>query len=217
MAARTTTKIMIIRHAEKPPSSDDDATPARKILEGPPFGVDLDGNNSNESLIVRGWQRRRGSRRTLRPANGPPPNPNLATPQFLFASDSKSQRPLETIAPLGEKLGLTPTVSKKGEYKAIADAAMSCGGIALISWQHQDIPEMANHILGNKTTAPAEVARRSFRRGLGVRPRSRVEDVFVHAGAAMPAGRRLGPADRGRLKSHGRDEPPDRKRKSRSD
>ena len=79
---------------------------------------------------------------------------SLATPQFLFASDSKSQRPLETIAPLGEKLGLTPSVEKKGDYKAIADEAMSCGGIALISWQHQDIPEMANHILGDKTTVP---------------------------------------------------------------
>ena len=58
------------------------------------------------------------------------------------------------MAPVGEKLGLTPTVHKKGDYVAIADAAMSCGGIALISWQHQDIPAMANHILGNKTTAP---------------------------------------------------------------
>lgn len=31
---------------------------------------------------------------------------------------------------------------------------MACGGVALIAWQHEDIPHMANHILGNKTTAP---------------------------------------------------------------
>jgi hypothetical protein len=156
---RKSTKIMIIRHAEKPPSTDDGATDdqasvGKKILEGPPFGVDLDGNNSNESLIVQGWQRAGALACFFAPTHGAFQDHRLATPQFLFASDSKSQRPLETIAPLGSKLGLNPTVEKKGDYKRIADDAMTCGGIALICWQHQDIPQMANHILGNKNTVP---------------------------------------------------------------
>jgi hypothetical protein len=158
--ARSTTKIMIIRHAEKPPTPDDDApagtTPVegKKVLEGPPYGANLDGDNSNESLIVVGWQRAGALACLLAPSSGPLQNPELATPQFLFASDSKSQRPLETIKPLGQKLNLKPSTEKKGDYKAIADQAMACGGIALVCWQHQDIPQMANHILGDKTTAP---------------------------------------------------------------
>jgi hypothetical protein len=147
---------MIIRHAEKPPTSDHDgnASAAKKVLEGPPFGIDADGNNSNESLIVQGWQRAGALVPFFDPTNRASRAAGVSKPQFLFASDSKSRRPLETITPLRFKLGLTPTVEKKGDYNKIADEAKACGGNALICWQHQDIPEMANHILGNKTTAP---------------------------------------------------------------
>ncbi len=155
----STTKIMIIRHAEKPPATDDDAAGAgaaqgKKVLEGPPYGVDLDGNNTNESLIVQGWQRAGALIGLFAPPPGASKNPVLATPQFLFASDSKSKRPLETIEPLALKLNLKPTRDPKQDHKAIAEAAMACGGIALICWQHEDIPHMANHILGNRTTVP---------------------------------------------------------------
>ncbi len=153
-----TTRIMIIRHAEKPPKDDDAAggfaASGKKVLEGPPYGVDLDGNNGNEYLIVQGWQRAGGLACLFASPPGTSQNPDLSTPQFLFASDSKSQRPLETIEPLGAKLQLKPTTDSKQDYKAIAEAAMACGGVALIAWQHEDIPHMANHILGNKTTAP---------------------------------------------------------------
>jgi hypothetical protein len=155
----TTTRIMIIRHAEKPPTKEDDAAGSgagsgKKVLEGPPYGVDLDGNNTNESLIVQGWQRAGALIGLFAPPPGTSQNPALATPQFLFASDSKSERPLETIEPLALKLNLKPTTDPKQDHKAIAEAAMACGGIALICWQHEDIPPMANHILGNKTTVP---------------------------------------------------------------
>ena len=32
--------------------------------------------------------------------------------------------------------------------------ALSRGGVVLISWQHEYIPSIANHILGDSTTAP---------------------------------------------------------------
>lgn len=32
--------------------------------------------------------------------------------------------------------------------------AMGCDGIVLIAWEHQDIPGIANLVLGNSTTAP---------------------------------------------------------------
>jgi hypothetical protein len=153
-----TTKIMIIRHAEKPPKDDDaaggSAVAGKKVLEGPPYGVDPDGNNTNESLIVQGWQRAGALIGLFAPPPGTSQNPVLATPQFLFASDSKSKRPLETIEPLALKLNLKRTTDPKQDHNAIADAAMACGGTALICWQHEDIPQMANHILGNKTTVP---------------------------------------------------------------
>ncbi len=31
---------------------------------------------------------------------------------------------------------------------------MACGGFALIAWEHQDIPTIANAILGNTLTVP---------------------------------------------------------------
>lgn len=156
--AATTTKIMIIRHGEKPPSSDDDADEGKhsgkKELEGPPYGVTDDGKHDNESLIVLGWQRAGALACLFAPSHGPLQNAGLATPEFLFASDSSSQRPLETITPLASKLKLTPSMDKKGDYGDIVDQAIACGGTALICWQHGDIPAMANQILGNDTTAP---------------------------------------------------------------
>ena len=145
-AAPKTTKIMIIRHAEKPPDS------------GEPFGVTGEGDQDAESLTIEGWQRAGGLACLFAPARGPLQDPELATPNFLFASASKSgggsKRPLETITPLASKLGLTPTTHKKTDFDEIAAVAMSCGGIALISWQHEDIPSIANIIVGNDTTVP---------------------------------------------------------------
>ena len=76
--APTTTKIMIIRHAEKPP------------LSGPPFGVTAEGNQDVESLTIEGWQRAGSLACLFAPAHGPLQAPELATPGFLFASESKT-------------------------------------------------------------------------------------------------------------------------------
>ena len=147
-AAPTTTKIMIIRHAEKPPSI------------GEPFGVTAEGDQDVESLTIQGWQRAGALACFFAPTHGPLQSAELATPQFLFASESKSgggsSRPMETIAPLASKLGLTPKTHKKSSLDKVAADAMACGGTALISWQHEDIPGIANIILGNQTTVPQQ-------------------------------------------------------------
>jgi hypothetical protein len=144
--APKTTKIMIIRHAEKPAES------------GEPFGVTAAGDQDVESLTIEGWQRSGGLACLFAPGRGPLQAPELATPDFLFASESKSgggsNRPFETITPLASKLGLTPTTHKKTSLDKVAAGAMSCGGTALISWQHEDIPAIANVIVGNETTVP---------------------------------------------------------------
>jgi hypothetical protein len=144
--APLTTKIMIIRHAEKPPTT------------GGPSGVTADGVQDGESLTIQGWQRSGALACLFAPSRGPLQDAQLATPQFLFAAESKSgggsKRPVETITPLASKLGLTPTTHKKSSLDKLAADAMACGGTALISWQHEDIPSIANIIMGNSTAVP---------------------------------------------------------------
>jgi hypothetical protein len=142
----TTAKIMIIRHAEKPPAS------------GEPFGVTADGDQDAEALIIQGWQRAGALACFFAPTHGPLQNAALATPQFLLASESKSgggsDRPVETITPLASKLGLTPKTHKKSDIDKVAVDAMASGGTTLICWQHEDIPSISNVIVGNQTTVP---------------------------------------------------------------
>jgi hypothetical protein len=141
------TKIMIIRHGEKPAAS------------GSPFGVAIDGSQDSESLIVQGWQRAGALTTLFAPSRGPVQSPELATPQFLYASGiakhSSSKRPQETITPLQQKISVAiDTGFLKGDEAAMADDAASQNGIVLICWEHEAIPAIANQILGNNTIVP---------------------------------------------------------------
>ena len=152
----TVSKIMIIRHAEKP--------------TGKIQGVTAEGKNDDKALIVQGWQRAGGIADLLAPGGGQFQNAALATPGTIIASWKSakhgSQRPLETVTPLADKLGITPTTfvndsstgddgtddagadadsSGTGVVDAV-DAALTATGTVLISWQHEDIPLIANTI-----------------------------------------------------------------------
>ena len=133
--------IMVIRHGEKP--INDLA------------GVDLDGSQDPESLIVQGWQRA-GALAVLFAT----PHSLLARPQFLYASDDSgggSERPFETIQPLSLKLGITINDSfAKDDYADMVNNALTQNGPVLIAWEHEDIPSIANQILGNDTKVPQE-------------------------------------------------------------
>jgi hypothetical protein len=145
-------KVMIIRHAEKPPADNN------------PAGVLLDGKHDPESLIVQGWQRAGALAALFAPASGTLQSPALRTPQTIIAawkSDEKgSQRPDETIGPLALKLGLTPlTFSKKAISQPVA-ATVAANGTVLICWQHDDIPTIASALasltkLAVKPTPPS--------------------------------------------------------------
>lgn len=163
----TALKIMIIRHAEKPPESP---------KKPPPFGVTSDGEQDGESLIVRGWQRAGALASFFAPPPGAPlPNAALATPRYVYAAKiegaassakgkkkvgSKSERPQETITPLVEKLGTAVTTDftfDKGDEKELAAAAMSRDGVVLICWQHQNITDITKHLpVSKKTPVPGE-------------------------------------------------------------
>ena len=138
---------MIVRHAEKPAGS------------GTPKGVSADGLTDPESLTPRGWQRA-GALVGLFVANpSDRQNPRLPTPSHLFASQvgpqSSSRRPLETLQPLAERLGLTIDLRfLKEELGQLVQAVRGTDGVVLISWEHHLIPSIANMLIGDTSSAP---------------------------------------------------------------
>lgn len=149
-------KIMIIRHAEKP--------------DGNNLGVTETGEASKHDLIVRGWQRAGALVCYFAPQVGRPQNAPIAQPQFLFASapgqagadtsgsgdETKSNRPLETVLPLSRKLTLQINTSfTKGQESEVASAAQACDGAVLIAWQHEAINKIVKSIPGSHQTLPA--------------------------------------------------------------
>ena len=142
------TRIMAIRHAEKP--------------VGQSNGIDGFGNPDSTSLIPQGWQRAGALVPLFGSSFGA-----LPTPSYLFApniADSvTSRRPFETITPLAAALGITinaapgavtPGQYDAADYPAMVSAALTCPGVVLIAWEHEAIPLIGNTILGNATAVP---------------------------------------------------------------
>ena len=137
---------MIIRHGEKPASHV--------------AGVDESGASGGHHLSVRGWQRAGALTCLFAPARGPLQSPLLARPEFIFASaavddpvpgNSRSRRSEETVRPLAAVVGVEVDLRfSKGGEKALAAAAMACGGPVLIAWQHENISAIVNAIGGAK-------------------------------------------------------------------
>ena len=141
------TKIMLIRHAEKP------------AKDSVPYGVTDQGERNKESLEVRGWQRAGALANLLYPSNGRLQHSALAKPQFLYASKpvrrKGSRRPVETLTPLAQKLAVRIHSNfQRAEFDIMLEEAMLCKGVVLICWQREYIPEIASHILGSDTIAP---------------------------------------------------------------
>ena len=128
---------MLIRHGEKPVGS------------GPPFGIDSNGNPDGESLTVQGWERAGALVELFDPSVGQI-RPGIVRPTSMFASDpgaTGSKRPLETITPLAQRLGMTVSTPVKDSKTAqIAQILATTSGSPLAAWQHQDIPSIAQHI-----------------------------------------------------------------------
>ncbi len=140
-----TSKIMIIRPAEKP--------------SGKTHGVTAAGEQNAEELIVRGWQRSGALVRFFKPRGGKFTEPRLAEPKTIFASaagpQSKSLRPQHTVLALSAKLKLQPDLSfTKGDESELVKAALGADGPVLIAWEHEVIPKIVNAIVGDDTTCP---------------------------------------------------------------
>jgi hypothetical protein len=143
------TKILLIRHAEKP------------AKDGAPFGITAKGERSKESLEVRGWQRAGALANLLAPTNGRFQHPSLAKPQYLYASKPMrrkgSRRPMETLMPLAQKLAVRIHSNfQRAEYESMVEEVVLSKGVVLICWQREYIPDIASLILGNDRIAPPE-------------------------------------------------------------
>jgi hypothetical protein len=139
------TRIMIIRHAEKP--------------DGDAQGVTSHGVVHDGELTVRGWQRAGALAALFAPTDGHFADHRLATPATIFAAavdpESGSRRPRNTVVPLAEKLGI-PIRDEfgKNDTRAAADAALASPGVVLMSWEHKVLHELGNRIIGHRTSSP---------------------------------------------------------------
>ena len=150
--------IFVIRHAEKPDDAD--------------AGIDVDGTEDKESLIVPGWQRAGalavffGSKEGL-----PAPNQIYASAAEKHKEEasavekhkdpsdkvgSKSKRPTETVTPLAAKLNQSINGSfTVGQESGLVQAVTALDGITLVCWQHEAIPKIASLILGTSQGVPS--------------------------------------------------------------
>jgi len=137
-ASAPPTKIMIIRHAEKPPKHG-----------GKPLDVQANGEPGNgKSLIVPGWQRAGALNAFFAPYKSAPANPEIAAPDYIYAASptKESQRPWETVTPLAAWLNYAQG-SKQfdvsysiggGEAQMVA-SVLALSGTVLICWEHDNI------------------------------------------------------------------------------
>jgi hypothetical protein len=144
-------KIMIIRHAEKPPD------PPNK---NGPWDVQLDGQpGKGKSLIVQGWQRAGALAHFFAPYKAKPATPGIETPSHVYAASpagTETQRPWETVTPLAAWLGYKEgsgkfdTSYKIGDEKGLVKSVLGHSSPVLICWEHDHImPDMIGDI--NKT------------------------------------------------------------------
>jgi broad specificity phosphatase PhoE len=141
-----TTMVMVIRHGEKP--------------DGEEPGLDAAGNPDDSSMTRVGWDRAHGLVDLFDPAQGTP-KPGLVRPAAIYAAgvtdDGEGQRTRETVDPLADKLGITAeTRYGKGEEEELVEHVLAQPGPTLISWQHGEIPTIAEAFPSVTPTPPSE-------------------------------------------------------------
>jgi hypothetical protein len=127
------TKIMFIRHAEKP------------VPDGA-AGIAADGSADPKSLSQTGWDRAD----RLVDFFSRPSARSIERPDAIFAASSLvgSKRPAETVTPLANALWTPPERARrfiesisKEDVAGLAAAVMAAGGVVLVSWEHLVLPE----------------------------------------------------------------------------
>ena len=152
----TASKIMVIRHAEKP----DDAVTV--------FGVTIEGHQDPEELTVRGWQRAGALATFFAPPDEHFRDQRIEKPLTIFASrvvpHSKSLRPQHTVEPLAELIGREKLRLdfSEGEEQQLVAAVIAVDGVTLISWHHEAIPAIKDLLLGDHSPPQNGIKRGSI-------------------------------------------------------
>ena len=144
--------IYIIRHGEKPTTASYPADPDSDAgaSSGKPqqiLGVDIDGQNDDDSLIPQGWQRAGGLATLFDPTDSQFPSPYLSRPT-LIASPSygkpEKHRTYQTVWPLALKFGATPTVTVAvgDEDQLVAWLLKQSDQTVLVCWEHDHIQDI---------------------------------------------------------------------------
>lgn len=141
------TKIMLIRHGEKP------------AMDGSVRGVSLQGEQSPDELTVRGWQRAGALVTFFAPRQADIRRPGIDVPQHLFAPGQTTQvrsvRAEHTIGPLSESLRLPISKDfRKGDEEALAAAVVQRPGVVLVAWEHRAIVSIANALMVSAERTP---------------------------------------------------------------
>lgn len=154
MTASSPTKIMLIRHAEKPTDAP------------PPHGVTPHGEHDKRALAVRGWTRAGALAALFAPAGGQFQNSHFATPNEIYAmgigTGSESSRPQQTVTPLLDKLGSNAHSNFdfiKEQEKDMIASVLDKTGVVLVCWEHDRLAHAARHIplsKNNSVAVPAE-------------------------------------------------------------
>jgi hypothetical protein len=146
-------KIMIIRHAEKPDEDPQMSEDDRR------WGVNDKGREDDSELIVKGWQRTGALAGLFAPFNGGSPKPPLARPAALFAphpnTEDTSERAQHTLGVLAAiaNLPINTNFGVKDE-KELATEIMKLDGVALIAWEHKRISNIISHLISNEFQRP---------------------------------------------------------------
>ena len=146
------TKIMIIRHAEKPPKHSNQDGPWDVLVN------EQSGNGA--SLIVPGWQRAGELNTFFAPYQSAPSNSEIATPDYIYAADpsGETHRPCETVTPLAAWLNYAQgsaqfnvSYSVGGGEPDLVKSVLARSGVVLICWEHDNImPNIVGRINDSK-------------------------------------------------------------------
>jgi broad specificity phosphatase PhoE len=127
------TTILLLRHAEKPEEGGEEA------------GVDAFGRRDKRGLTPRGWQRAGALVRWIVPATPGAPAP-IALPAAIFSAspNADSMRPVLTMQPLAETLGLRIRARfAGGETTKLLKAVAKVEGTVLLCWRHKFMGDIA--------------------------------------------------------------------------
>lgn len=140
--------IVFVRHGEKP--GDD----------GPPHGINDQGQHDPHGLSVRGWTRAGALAGLL--AHGPFDDyPHVVAPERILATkpshEARSRREVDTAHPLGRRLGIRVEDDHgHGDEEAVRDEILRSPRPTFVVWHHGTLGHLVRSFpIANRDSVPA--------------------------------------------------------------